>query len=358
MAWYDDLNSLFFRMSLKDKMLFARHMDMMTRSGMQVLEALEILKKQTTSAPFIRVLDTLIQDVRNGHYLSVGMERYKQVFGEFFINLVRVGETSGTLSENFRYLAVELGKKSELQKKIRGALAYPLIILFATLGITGIMSFFIFPKILPVLLSLNVELPITTRVFIAVSQFLFSYGLWLFAGLSVLLIGFLLLLRIRSFRYKWHTFILALPLLGRLASEVNIINLARTLDLLLKGGVKIVQALEITSDTLGNLVYRDEVRRIAQAVQRGDPMSKLMVQNAELFPPTFAQMAAVGENTGKLNETLVFLAEFYEGELDSTTKSLSNVLEPMLLLVMGGIVVFVALSIITPIYKISQTLGR
>jgi len=358
MAWYDDLNSLFFRMSLKDKMLFARHMDMMTRSGMQVLEALEILKKQTTSAPFIRVLDTLIQDVRNGHYLSVGMERYKQVFGEFFINLVRVGETSGTLSENFRYLAVELGKKSELQKKIRGALAYPLIILFATLGITGIMSFFIFPKILPVLLSLNVELPITTRIFIAVSQFLFSYGIWVFAVFAVLLIGFLMLLRIRSFRYKWHTLILAMPLLGRLASEVNIINLARTLDLLLKGGVKIVQALEITSDTLGNLVYRDEVRRIAQAVQRGDPMSKLMVQNSELFPPTFAQMAAVGENTGKLNETLVFLAEFYEGELDSTTKSLSNILEPMLLLVMGGVVVFVALSIITPIYKISQTLGR
>jgi type II secretory pathway component PulF len=358
MAFASDLNQKFFRLSLKDKMLFARHMEMMTRSGLQILDSLEVLRKQTRSKPFLKVLESLIADVRNGHYLSVGMERYQNVFGDFFINLVRVGETSGTLSENFRYLASELSKKSELQKKIRGAMAYPLIILFATLGITGIMSFFIFPKILPVLLSLNVELPIATRIFIGVSQFMFRYGLWLFAGGIVALVAFFLLLRIPAFRYRWHSVILALPLIGRLATEVNIINLARTLDLLLKGGVRIVQALDITADTLSNLVYRTEVHRIAQAVQRGEPVSRSMIANQRLFPPTFAQMAAVGENTGKLNETLVFLAEFYESELDNTTKSLSNTLEPALLLTMGGVVVFVAISIITPIYKISQTLGR
>jgi type IV pilus assembly protein PilC len=355
---FADLNNLFFRLSLKDKMLFARHMEMMTRSGLQVLESLEVLKKQTRSKPFLRVLDGLIADVRNGHYLSVGMERYRKVFGDFFINLVRVGETSGTLSENFKYLAVELGKKAELQSKVRGAMAYPLIIAFATFGITGGMSFFIFPKILPVLKSLNVDLPLTTRAFIAISEFLFDYGGWLFGIIIVLFIGFLLLLRIRAFRLLWHRFILALPLAGRMAAQVSIINIARTLDLLLKGGVKIVQALEITADTLTNLVYRDEVRRISQAVQRGEPMSRSMINNPRLFPPTFAQMAMVGENTGKLNETLSFLADFYESELDNTTKSMSNILEPAMLLIMGGVVVFVAISIITPIYKISQSLGR
>jgi type II secretory pathway component PulF len=358
MAWYDDLNNIFFRLSLKDKMLFARHMEMMTRSGMQIVEALEILKKQTTSRPFIRILDSLIQDLRNGHFLSVGMERYRAIFGDFFINLIRVGETSGTLSENFKYLAEELAKKGELQKKIRGAMAYPIIILFATLGITGILSFVIFPKILPVLKNLNVDLPWTTRTFIFVSEGLIHYGIFIFAGLALALGGLFLLLRIRKFKYAWHQFLLSLPLIGRLMTEVNIINIARTLNLLLHGGVKIVQALDITADTLTNLVYQEEVKRIAQAVQRGETMSKSMIANPRLFPPTFAQMAMVGENTGKLDETLIFLADFYESELDGSTKSMSNILEPLMLLVMGGIVTFVALSIITPIYKITQTLGR
>lgn len=358
MSKFDDLNNLFFRMSLNDKMLFARHMEMMTRSGMQILESLEILKKQTTSKPFIRILDGLIADVRNGHFLSVGMERYRSVFGDFFINLVRVGETSGTLSENFRYLSIELGKKGELNKKIRGAMAYPVIILFATLGITGILSFVIFPKILPVLENIHVELPWTTRVFIATSNFMLHYGAWLFLGLLVGAAALLLLLRNRGFRYAWHRFLLSLPFVGRLMTEVNIINIARTVNLLLKGGVKIVQALEVTADTLTNLVYRDEIKRVAQAVQRGEPMSQLMIADPKLFPPTFAQMSMVGENTGKLDETLVFLADFYEAELDNSTKSMSNILEPLLLLLMGGVVMFVALSIITPIYKITQTLGR
>jgi type II secretory pathway component PulF len=358
MASFEDINNLFFRLSIKDKMLFARHMEMMTRSGMQVLESLEILKKQTTSKPFIRILDGLITDIKNGHYLSVAMERYRSVFGDFFINLIRVGETSGTLSENFKYLAVELGKQAELRSKIRGAMAYPIIILFATLGITAIMSFFIFPKILPVLLSLNVELPITTQIFIAVSDFMINYGVYLFLGLVLGTIVFYLLLRLPAFRFRWHRFIHILPLIGRMSTQVNIINLARTLNLLLKGGVKIVQALDITADTLDNLVYRAEVHAVALAVQRGEPMSRSLIDHASLFPPTFSQMCMVGENTGKLDETLIFLADFYEGELDATTKSMSNILEPALLIMMGGIVVFVAISIITPIYKISQSLGR
>jgi type II secretory pathway component PulF len=177
-------------------------------------------------------------------------------------------------------------------------------------------------------------------------------------GVVLIAISFTLALRIPAFKHLWHRFVLSLPLIGRLVGEVNIINIARTLDLLLKGGVKIVQALEITADTLTNLVYRQEVKAIAQAVQRGEPMSRSMMDHPHLFPPTFAQMAMVGENTGKLNETLTFLADFYESELDSTTKSLSNILEPLMLLVMGGVVLFVAISIITPIYKISQSLGR
>jgi len=358
MKWFDKLNAFGFRLSLKDKMLFARHMEMMTRSGMQVLDALEILKKQTNSKPFIAMLDSLIDDVRNGRYLSEGMGKYKHVFGDFFINLIRVGESSGSLSENFAYLAAELSKKSELQKKIRGAMAYPIVILFATFGITGILSFFIFPKILPVLQSLNTKLPLSTRVFIAISDFMISYGVYLFIGIAILFIAFLLVLRIRAMRKRWHSIIIALPLVGAMSTQINIINFSRTLNLLLRSGVKIVEALNITADTLTNLIYQDEIRAIALIVQRGETMSKAMIANPRLFPATFGQMSAVGENTGKLDETLVFLADFYETEMDNATKSMSNILEPALLLTMGLIVMFVAISIITPIYSVTQTLGR
>src|SRR3989344_233933 len=353
-----NLDTLLFRLSTKQKMLFARNLEVMIRSGMQLLQGLELIRKQTKSKAFGIILDNVIADVKNGHFLSVGLERYKSVFGDFFINLIRVGESSGTLSENLGYLAEELKKKDELQKKVRGALVYPAFILVATLGITGILTFFIFPKILPVLTSIKVELPITTKIFIAISNLLFDYGLYIFGILVILVVIFFLLLKIQEFRFKWNVFLLKIPAISEMIKTVNIINFSRTLGLLLKAGIKIVEALEITASTLVNPIYRKEVRIISEGVKKGDPMSKHLLERSDLFSPIFTQMVTVGENTGKLDESILFLSDFYESELDETTRSLSSFLEPILLLIMGLIVAFVALAIITPIYKITQTIGR
>lgn len=353
-----NLQNIFFRLSLKDKMLFARHMEIMIKSGMQILQGLEMLKKQTRSRAFIAILDQIIADVKNGHFLAQSLERYKNVFGEFFINLVRVGEASGTLSENMQYLAEELKKKDELKKKIRGAMVYPIIILVATIGITSLLTFFIFPKILPVLKNINVPLPIITIWFIAISDFMLAYGVWVLVGLIGLVIGMLFALRIEPIRYAWHEIGLRVPVISSMIMNVNVITFSRTLGLLLKSGTKIVEALEITANTLSSLVYKKEVRLMSQGVSKGDPMSKYLIANPHLFPLILSQMIVVGENTGKLEESLLFTADFYEGEMDETTKALSNFLEPMLLLTMGLVVGFVALAIITPIYKITQSLGR
>jgi len=353
-----NLNNFFFRLSNKDKMLFARNLEVMIRSGMQILQSLEILKKQAKSRTFIKILDQLTDDLKNGHFLSAGLERYKNVFGEFFINLVRVGEASGTLSENLKYLAEELKKKDELQKKIKGAMAYPIVIFVATVGITSIMIFMIFPKILPVLTSLNVKLPLITRVFIFISQFLIKYGYLVGLGFVGLVIGAWLILKIHKVRFAWHKLIVSMPLIGNMSLSINIISFSRTLGLLLKAGIKIVEALEITANTLPSLVYKKEILLVAEGVRKGDPMSKYFNENTKLFPPLFSQMVLVGENTGKLDESILFLADYYESELDESTKSLSNILEPLLLLTMGLIVASVALAIITPIYAITQTLGR
>lgn len=352
------LNTLFFRLTLKQKMLFARNLEVMIRSGMQIMQGLEILKKQTRSRSFNIVIDELITDVKNGHFLSVGLERYRSAFGDFFINLIRVGETSGTLAENLKYLSEELKKKDELTKKVRGAMVYPIIIIASTLGITGVLTFFIFPKILPVLKSVGGELPLITRIFVTVSQLLFNYGLYGLGGLIGIVILWFLLLKIRKARHVWHAIILRIPIVSEMSKTVNLINFARTLGLLLKSGIKIVEALEVTTDSLGNLVYRDEVAQISEGVKRGDPVSKYLLEKPHLFPPIFSQMVVVGENTGKLDESILFLSDFYESELDEATKNMSNFLEPLMLVVMGLVVGFVALAIITPIYKITQNLGR
>ena len=261
------------------------------------------------------------------------------------------------MSENLKYLADELKKKEELQKKIKGAMAYPMIIMFATIGITAIMVFLIFPKILPVLTSINVELPLVTRMFIAISEFSIKYGYLVGLGVAGLIVAIWLMLRVPKIKFMWHKILISLPGVGDMVRSINIISFARTIGLLLRAGIKIVEALEITANTLGNLVYRKEILRVAEGVKRGDPMSKYFMENTRLFPPIFSQMVEVGENTGKLDESILFLADFYESELDESTKNLSTFIEPIMLLVMGMIVAFVALAIITPIYKITQSLG-
>jgi len=339
-------------------MLFAKHMSVMIGSGMQVMQSLNTLKEQVDSRSFKMILDDLINDTKSGQFLSTSLEKYKNVFSEFFINVIRVGEASGTLPENFKYLAEELKKRQELANKIKGAMVYPVIILIATFGITGLLVFFIFPKILPVLKSIDVELPVLTVYFISISEFTFKYGYWLFGGVIALIIGIWGILRIRPVKFLWHKIILKIPIVNKMSQAINMIKFSRTLGLLLKSDVKIVESLNITSNTISNLVYQKAIRETANSVRMGDQISKYLATKPHLFPKLSTQMISVGENTGKLDESAFYLADFYESELNETTKTLSNAIEPILLLAMGLIVGFVALAIITPIYKITQTLSR
>lgn len=331
-------------------------MAIMTRSGMQAIDVLAILKKQARSGSFKKVIDHLISCVKNGQFLSDGLKKYQNLFGDYFINIVHVGEISGSMAENLEYLAESLRKNQELEGKVKGAMVYPIIILVITLAMSGGLTFFIFPKILPIFKSLHVELPVMTRIFIAVSTFMIAHGVAVFVGLAALVIGIWLALKIKSIRYAWHRVVITLPVVGTMVKNYNMVSFARSLSLLLKSGVKIVQAVEITARSCSNLVYRATLLNVAQQVGHGDPISKFLMKTPRLFPPVFSEMLAVGEQTGKLDETGLYLADFYEHELDSSTKSLSSVLEPALLLLMGGIVGFIAISIIMPIYEITQTM--
>ena len=347
--------SLFSRVSLQEKILFAKHLSIMVRSGIPLVKSLGIIQHQIKSGTFRKIIDELTVGVNNGQFLSAGLERYVRTFGNAFVNIVKIGETSGNLSENLNHLSIELKKKYDLERKVRGALIYPVIILVAVFGLGAVLTLFIFPKIMPIFERSKIILPLPTRILIVVVNFLSEYGLWVVVGLVAAAVIMKILLKIPAVRFYYLRFFIAVPFIGKIIKSVNMANFTRTLATLIKSGVKIVEALGITADSMGNEVYRREVRAIAEGVRRGETIAEYLVARKRLFPLTAAQMVEVGEAAGNLEENLIYLSEFYEEEVDDVLKNLSNTVEPVLILVMGIIVGFIALAIITPIYAITRS---
>ncbi|MDP3880692.1 MAG: type II secretion system F family protein [bacterium] len=348
--------NLFIRISLQERVMFARHLAVGLKSGMTLQKSLQMIIDQTKSKSFKKILQKFIDDTTNGMFLSDSMEKYRSIFGELFINIVRVGEQSGTLIENLNYLSSELKKKKALKSKVRGALIYPVIILIATIGIVATLMIGVFPKILPVFSNLNIDLPITTRILIVVSTFMSNYTILLIIALFVFIAAIWWISHYDFYKRIWHRTLLSLPVIGKIVIKVNSTTFTRVLGLLLKSGVQIIEAVEITASTMDNYVYRREIQKGAEELRKGDFFSKYIRTKKKFFPVTLVNMIEVGENTGNLTENLAYLAEFYEGEVDETLKNLSSIIEPILLLIMGLLVGFIALSVITPIYSISQTL--
>lgn len=350
------MSNIFLRVPLQEQVLFAKHLAIMVKTGMPILDSLQLLKKQTKSRALKKILDYIISEVSNGQFLSTALDKYRRIFGDLFVNIVRVGEASGILFENLNYLATELKKRQALKKKIRGAMIYPMVILAATIGVAGLLTMYIFPKILPIFQSMKIALPLTTRILIAVSAFMINYGHFVIIGIIAFIIGFIFLLRLRAIKYVFHRLIIVLPVVGTISKNYNMANFCRTFGLLLKSDVKVVEAISITANTLTNLVYRKKLEEVAVQITKGEEISKQLDKNSKTFPTMVSQMIAIGEATGNLSETLAYLADYYETEVDETTKNLSTILEPVLMIFMGIIVGFIALSIVGPIYQVSQGL--
>ncbi len=347
---------LFLRLPLQEQILFAKRLSVLLKAGVPILGALQMFKKQTTSSHSTYILGELVTNVENGTYLSAGLAKFKNIFGEFAVNIVRVGEISGTLNENLNYLAEELKKKQELKRKIISALVYPVFIVFATVGVVILLTAYVFPKIMPIFQSFKFKLPWTTRSLIFISNTFIHYGIYIFLALIILVVGYVLLLRNYKFHYFIQRTLLRFPLLGPLLQSYNIANFTRTLGLLLKSDVRIVEALNIVANTTTNLPYKKEYEAMAEFVVKGNRISTYMETNPKLFPPVLSQMTSVGEAAGGLSNSLMFLAEMYEEEMNNLTKNLSTSIEPILMIFMGLLVGFIALSIITPIYGVTQSI--
>lgn len=349
---------IFNRIKIQDKINFARHLSITVKAGLPVLEGLRLVKAQTQSKSLGMLLEDVINSVNNGQSLGDSLARHEGAFGDFFVNVIRVGEASGSLAENLLYLADELRKSKALNGKIRSAMIYPAVILVATVAITGFLVFFIFPKVLPIFASLKLELPFTTRVLVWTVDFLSAYWVWAVLGFVSLFVVFRLLLIVKGFRYMIHRMGFFVPVVSFLMISVNIANMSRIMSVLLKSGIKIVDATLITGSTFNNLVYRRSLEESAHDVQKGEQFARSLARDKKLFPPLFTSMIEIGENTGNLQENLAYLSDYYTEEVESAVRNLTTLLEPLLLLFMGIVVGFVALSIITPIYDLTQGIGN
>ena len=303
---------------------------------------------------FGKIISRLVAALNSGKFLSEGLSRYRSVFGDFFISIVQVGEKSGKLSENLLHLSLELRKKKELQSKIVGALVYPIIIFVATIGITIFLVFFILPKILPVLQDLHVALPLSTRILIFIVNMSTQFGLYILGGGIILLICVRALFQFSFVRFFFHRIVLYIPIVSGLTRRVTLVDFSRSFGLLLQSGVSIVDALTISAGTIRNLYYRQLILFSVEHVSKGEQVADYFAKHQYLFPIMFSNLLKIGESTGHLESNLFYLSEYYEGEVDDSVRGLTAIMEPLLLLFMGLMVGFVAISIILPIYKISQ----
>jgi type IV pilus assembly protein PilC len=316
-----------------------------------------MIEEQTQSNRQKKIIGFLAQDVSSGQSIAFALSRFKNVFGNFIINVVRVGENTGFLYQNLNYLAEELKKRRLLKRKVIGSLIYPIIIALATICMTIFLIIFIFPKIMPILKSMNAKLPITTKILINLSDFMVHYGFFFFLGLVFFILALIFISKLPRVRFSIDSSVPLIPLIGPVFQNYFLANICRTLGLLLKSNVTLTDALKITAETTSNLVYKKIVEKIGESVLSGENFSNQFKPYRRFFPVLIVQMIAVGEATGSLSGTFLYLAEFYESEVDEMTKNLSNTIEPLLMISMGIIVGFVVISIIAPIYGITQNLN-
>lgn len=338
--------------SLVERVVFAKHLSLMVKSGVAISEALKILY-QSSQGKFKETIGEVYNSVKAGRSLSISLGRYPKIFSDFFVGAIYAGESSGTLGESLENVANELRKEKELDDKIKGALLYPIIILVAAFGMSLFLAFYILPKIIPLFEGMKMKLPWTTRLLISFSHLVEKYGSVMIVGILVFIVLFIWVLRQKFSKPFFHKIWLTLPVVNPIIRQANLARFSRTLGTLLASGLNIVEALNITAKSTTNFYYRETLFKVSKGVSKGNKLSINLVKYKDFFPDMLIRMVAVGEESGKLEDTLLYLADFYELEVDNSTKNLSIVIEPILLIAIGLGVGFLALSIITPIYGIT-----
>jgi len=345
--------SAFKGVSATEKVNFTRNLASMIGAGLPLSSALEVLLEQVSSTKMKEVVQTLIKDVQSGTSLSDSMIKFPKVYDSRYTSLVKAGEASGKLDEVLKRLAESLEKQREFSGKVKSAMIYPAIIMMAMAGVFTIIVVFVIPKLVDMYQSFNIELPLPTKIMIAISNFTLSYWYIVILGMIASIIGFRKYIKTASGKYVFAHFVFKIPVFGIILKEKDITEFSRTLALLSASGVSIVDALTIARDSVTSVIYKDAISDFTNEVRKGNPLSGA-IENNTAFPVIVAKMIKVGEETGTTDETLNNLSNYFEGEVDRKVKNLTTALEPLIMLVLGGMVGVLIISVITPIYKLTS----
>lgn len=344
------------RVSFSDLVIATRQLATMVESGLVLSESIDILAEQQVSKTFKQVLEEVSRDIKSGLDLASAIKKHPEVFPPIYSSLIKSGEQSGKLDIVLTQMATSLEKDREFRSRIKGAMIYPVIIVVMMVGVMMVMMLFVVPRLVGLYSQSSIDLPLPTKILIAVSSGMTKYW-WM-----IILIGSVLFVGLRNWiskptgRYTFDAFLLKVPVLGKVVQGAALTNFTRTFALLTAAGIPILEALTIVSDVIGNLVYKKALQDAYKGVERGLTFSA-QLSAVKVFPPIIPQMFRVGEETGKVDKVAFKLADYFESEADHLVKNLTVIIEPVILVILGLGVAFLVLSIILPIYKLTTSIS-
>jgi type IV pilus assembly protein PilC len=340
-----------------DKILMSRNLGAMLGAGLSLSRALSVLERQTKNPKLSATIGEVAGDVRRGEPLHASLAKFPKIFPNIFAAMVRAGEEGGDLPSALKLVSEQMERMYDLKKKIKGAMIYPCIILIAIFGIGIVMMIVVVPTLAQTFAEMQTSLPKATQFVIAVSNFLVQYTV-LALALIIIVIGAIYGALKTSWGKRTIDFtLLHIPVIGQMVREVNAARTARTLASLIASGVDVISALDIVYEVVQNSFFRTVIDNAKVSVGQGEPLSAAFTRREDLYPAFVGEMMAVGEETGQTAEMLKRLAVFYEEEVDRKTKDMSTIIEPFLMLLIGGAVGFFAYAMITPIYSLSQSIN-
>ena len=340
------------RVTKKDLVIFSRQFSVMLKATVPIVQSLRILVKQTKNIKLKEILSDVANEVDGGMKLSQALAAHSKVFSNFFVAMIRSGETSGRLDEVLEYLADQQEKDYDLMSKIKGAMIYPVFIICGLIVVGAIMMVVVIPKLTDVLKETGGELPATTKILIATSDFSASYW-WI---ILIILIGigvfFKYALGTSSGKTYWDWFLVKMPIFGQLFQRIYLVRFSRSLATLSSGGISLIEALKITSQIVDNKVYSNVLDKTVQEVQEGNTIASVFLTSKEI-PSMVSYMVSVGEQTGKLDLVLEKISDFYSREIDNLITNLVSLIEPLIMVILGLAVGVMVAAIIMPMYNMA-----
>lgn len=352
--WYTNLVAFFNRVRRKDVMIFTRQLAAMLEAGMPLADALRILYRQTRNQYFKEVIFDMSTDIDAGLSFSQALARRGEIFSDFYVNLVRSAEVTGRVQEVMNFLADYLEEQLVLIGKIRSAMVYPAFVSSLFAVVVAILLGLVFPQIGPIFTESGADLPFVTEFFLNLGTFIANWWIALIIAFITLLVVVIDYFRSKEGRLVWDVIVLRLPVFGPLFGKVYIARFAEGMRILIKGGIPITDALEISAKTIGSATYAEEVLMIAQSVRGGELLSNTLQSRPDYFPNLVSQMVAVGENTGRTEDMFERIGTFYTREVNDVVKNLVELIQPVLMVVLGVLVGALFASLLVPIYNLVQ----